>query len=94
MNAHDIDVWAREQVAGLSEKDRNRSDNRREQLLQLRKDLRQSDPNRFPAGSPQYTLALFERKAAMKRAVSLGYAPPEEIALELGIHALELGLGI
>lgn len=94
MNAHDIDLWARDQMAGLPEKGRNRSDNRREQLVQLRKDLRKHDPNRFPAGSPQYTLALFERKAAMKKAVSLGYEPPEEVAIELGIHALELGLGI
>lgn len=94
MNAHDVDVWAREQMIAADSKGGKNATDRKQKLLQLRKDLRKADPNRFPVGSPQHTLACFDRKAAMKRAFSLGYVPPEEVALELGIHAMELGLGL
>lgn len=92
MNAHDVDVWAKGQMADLA--DSGKQSARHQQLLELRKNLRKSDPNRYPVGSPQHTLALFERKDALKKALSLGYVPPEEVALEVGMHAMELGLGI
>ncbi|QFX96677.1 hypothetical protein [Acidithiobacillus thiooxidans] len=100
MNSKDIDVWAASEIAGLQDccrlQDRGdeRAQSRIKRLQGLRAELRRADPCRFPPGSVQHTLALYEQRTAMKHALALGYEPPERALLEIGAHTLELGLGL
>lgn len=94
MNGKDIDAWAASRMAEMGGRDDPKSQARKKGLETLRKELQKADPNRFPPGSAQHTLALYEQKAAFKHARTLGYEPPEEVAMELGAHALEMGLGL
>lgn len=83
-----IDLWAQQQFAATKDEDRKKK------LQKLREEIRLADANRYPAGSPQHTLALFHQKSAMKNALSLGYEPPEKALAEIGVHALDIGLGV
>lgn len=87
-HGHDIECWARSQIAS------SKSDARKKRLADLLKEVKSADPNRYPAGSPQHTLALYRGKDAMKHAMGLGYEPPEQALAEFGLHVAELGLGL
>ena len=87
-HGHDIEAWARSQMTGA------KGDSRRKKLELLLSEVKAADPNRYPAGSPQHTLALYRGKDALKHAMGLGYEPPEQALAELGLHVVELGLGL
>ena len=69
---------------------------RKERLQKLLADLqRRPDSAALQAGSAQWLVARSRERTLMQEAVNLGYEPPEQVIVEMGLHlGLDLGFGL
>jgi len=85
----EIEQWV------LNELGWTKQESRREQLQKLLADLhKHPDSASLPVGSTERLIARSHEKTVTQRAMDLGYEPPEQAIKEMGLHVVELGLGL